>query len=105
MRCVCGCKSPPVVLHHPIRQQVIRRYGGDPGDRRSMVPIAQVCHERHHSGARRIPLARLPDELFEFAEELMGPGPAYNELERQHAGDPGRDARMRGLLERWEAQR
>jgi hypothetical protein len=41
-----------------------------------------------------------PDSVYEFAEETLGAGPAYEYLRRRYAGP---DARLDGLLVRYTA--
>jgi hypothetical protein len=94
--CICGCGHPAVALHHVVYQQEIRRRNGDTSDPRSMVPVAQVCHERHHSHFRSLPLSVLPDEAFDFARDLMGAGAAFNYLGRHYSGA---DVRLQMLLQ------
>lgn len=103
--CICGCGQMAVALHHIVFQQELRRVaGGDEAlrvrlvsDERGMVPVAQSCHERAHSRSRPLPLSALPDEVFEFAEETLGTGRAYNYLRRTLIGeDPRLDALLDG---------
>lgn len=88
-------------MHHVVTQQEIKRHA-TPGqksrllkDKRNLVPMDFHHHGAHHSGARRIWLADLPDSVFEFAVELMGAGPAYEYLARYYRGD---DERLDALL-------
>lgn len=67
---VCGGRA--VHMHHCVTRQELRRRGGDPADARNLVPVCWRCHGDHHSAARRIPLRVLPEQVFVFAEELMG---------------------------------
>lgn len=102
MRCVCGCDGPVLPYsHHVVYQQELRWVAkrlrvaarGLLDDPRNLVPITFDCHGRHHSGARRFELARLPDSVFEFAAEVLGVGPGYEYLRRRYAGeDPRLDA-------------
>jgi hypothetical protein len=94
-RCICGCGGRAVHQHHVVTRQELRRHGGDPKDPRNLVPVALDCHGGHHSGAARLRLNRLPDSCFEYAVELMGPGPAYEYLGRFYRGE---DARLAALL-------
>jgi hypothetical protein len=64
-------------------------------DPRNLVPVAFVCHERHHSRFLPLELRVLPDSVFEFAAELLGPGPAHLYLARYYRG---RDPRLDALL-------
>ncbi len=101
MKCVCGCGKRAVHQHHVIYQQHLRQHGGDDKDRRNLVPMAHRCHGTHHSGAHRLSLTRLPDSVFVFAEELLGPGGAYEYLRRRYAND---DWRLEELLARSEGK-
>lgn len=116
-RCVCGCgrRAQHGVGHHVIYQQQLRKLTvrdvGPPDiareialirDKRNLVPVALECHHAHHNGSRKLPLAVLPDGVFEFAGEVMGPGKAYDYLRRHYAND---DPRHDALLAEWEASR
>jgi hypothetical protein len=79
-----------------IYRQHLRQHGGDLKDPRNLVPMAFDCHFAHHSGAKRLRLRLLPDSVFTFAAELLGPGLAYETLGRYYAGD---DPRLAALLE------
>lgn len=116
-RCICGCGQVGRHKHHAIYQQHIRQYAKhDPTgwgwgyeekaavssrvagllrDKRNLIPVAFECHDAHHRGAERYRLHMLPDSVFEFAEELMGPGPAYEYLRRHYDGS---DMRLELLL-------
>lgn len=113
-RCVCGCGQRSANMHHVVYAQKIREcvprlpfgYGYEAvaaasrqqgamlKDRRNLVPVAFGCHADHHTGAKRLPLAVLPDSVFEFAFELLGPA-AFDYLGRRYGGD---DARLDALL-------
>lgn len=101
--CICGCGNMAVVRHHVIAQQELRRVAGRDmalkdtlcGDPRGMVPMAQSCHERHHSRSRPLRLCVLPDEAFVFAAEVLGRERAYTYLSRTCVGE---DARLDALL-------
>ena len=101
--CICGCGQPAAIFHHVVYQQELRRVALHDttlkatlcGDTRGMVPMAQSCHERHHSRSRPLRLAVLPDEAFVFAAEVLGRERAYNYLSRTCTGE---DARLDALL-------
>jgi hypothetical protein len=102
-RCACGCGSRGGHDHHVIYRQELRHratlersYRSLETDRRNIVPMAFDCHGGHHSGAARLHLSRLPDSCFEFAEEIMGAGAAFEYLGRYYAGE---DPRLSALLE------
>lgn len=101
MKCICGCGKRAVHRHHAIYRQHLRQHGGDENDRRNLVPMAHRCHGTHHSGAWRLPLAVLPDSVYEFALELLGPGPAFEYLRRRYQGE---DWRLDELLARSEGK-
>lgn len=100
-RCVCGCGKPAPHGHHCVTQQEIKRHAPRAErnrrlkDRRNIVPMDWGCHFRHHSGERRLYLDALPDSVFEFAQEVMGAGAAYEFLRRYYKGE---DARLEALL-------
>src|SRR5262245_38584626 len=113
MACFCGCgRQRGLQWHHVIYQQELRRlvreqqeYAGPPdivremalvGDHRNMVAVGPKCHAAHHARARPYLLKKLPDSVFEFAEEVMGAGPAYEYLRRRYEGT---DQRLDRLLE------
>lgn len=93
-RCICGCGQFATVEHHAILEQIVRREHGDVKDPRNLVPIANGCHAAHHARRRKIDLEKLPDSVYEFAAELLGPGKAFNALRRAYAGD---DPRLEAL--------
>lgn len=105
MTCACGCGRPATILHHCVRRQEIRRYDGSMGDERNLIPLAHdPCHEWHHNAARRLRSSVLPDSVFEFAAELMGPGRAANFMIRHYSGAVN-DKRVLGLLDAWDEGR
>jgi hypothetical protein len=66
------------------------------GDVRNLVPVAFACHGQHHSRQAPLDLRVLPDSVFEFAAEVLGPGPAWSYLDRRYRGrDPRMDAMLR----------
>lgn len=87
---LCGRRA--VHMHHVVYQQFIR---GHEKDDRNMVPVCFRCHERHHSRTCVFSLGLLPDSVFEFAAEVLGPGPAYERLRRTYRGE---DRRLTALL-------
>lgn len=118
MRCICGCGQRGVHDHHVVYEQVVRRAYRDlqragkscrwqseaaaVNDGRNIVPIAFGCHGGQHGGNDRLRLSKFPDRCFEFAAELLGPGKAYEYLNRRYAGP---DPRLDRLLDAWEAVR
>lgn len=110
-RCICGCGRRSVNRHHCIYAQALRPLSPLGGknyvdraersarqaellkDPRNLVPVAWQCHQNHHAGSARFPLAVLPDSVYEFAVEVLGAGPAYEYLKAHYAGsDPRLDA-------------
>lgn len=81
-------------MHHAIYAQHVERAGGDLNDDRNLVPVAFSCHGAHHGRSRPFELGMLPDSVFAFALELLGPA-AFDYLRRRYAGD---DPRLEGLL-------
>lgn len=117
---MCGCgRRRGVQLHHVVYRQEIRRVvrddhhmapgylaGGPPdvtreltllADQRNLVPVGPKCHAAHHNRDRPLAIRLLPDCAFEFAEELLGAGRAYEYLSRRYSG---RDPRLDVLLAR-----
>lgn len=100
-RCVCGCGAAGRHKHHVVFQQHIR-VEAPPGSRgrllrdsRNLVPMALACHSAFHGHMLHLPARRLPDSVFEFAVELLGPGAAYEYLSRRYSGS---DERLGGML-------
>jgi hypothetical protein len=98
--CVCACGNPVVHSHHvTYRQTIVAARPADLkaaiADERNLVPVAFRCHANHHARSRPYALSMLPDSVFEFAAELLGPGKAYNRLRRVYVGE---DARLDALL-------
>ena len=46
-------------------------------DPRNAMACCDPCHERHHSAAKRLPLAALTEENLEFAREVLGEAADY----------------------------
>lgn len=92
--CIRDCGLPATVWHHVIYKQVVRREHGDVDDPRNLVPICDRCHVDHHDREDPLELTDLPDSVYEFAAELLGPGKAFNALRRAYAGD---DPRLEAL--------
>lgn len=95
-RCICGCGGKQNAMHHVVYAQVVRREGGDVKDARNLVPVARWCHHAHHDRRKPLALSVLPDDVFSFARELLGAGPAHAYLTRYYVGG---DARLDALLE------
>ena len=96
MRCICDCGRLVVHRHHVVyRQHIPAETHEDP---RNLVPVANNCHWGHHNASCRYELRMLPDSVFEFAAEVLGPGKAFNYLQRRYAGeDPRLDALLEGV--------
>jgi hypothetical protein len=101
---VCGCKQPAANRHHCVYEAELRRIvaAGRPSrdalpadqralllalttDPRNLIAVAFQCHGAHHLGACRYRLGVLPDSVFEFAAEVLGPR-AHGYLRRRYAG-------------------
>lgn len=113
-RCICGCDERVAAQHHVVYKQELkrvasergdgRRPGGWPGgswktlvnDPRNLVHVAFDCHGAHHLRAKPYRLVMLPDSVFEFAAEVLGPGKAFNYLRRRY---DGKDERLDALLD------
>lgn len=110
-KCVCGCGQRSANNHHAVYRQELKLWAvgrrGDTikgkgsrtfddlaKDERNLVPMTFDCHLAHHNRSRTLPLAKLPDPVFEFAAELMGPA-AFDYLRHYYAGD---DPRLKALL-------
>lgn len=81
-RCaVCG--YPSSVSHHVVYAQHLR-----PAERwatANVLPLCNGCHEAHHNGSRRIPVARLLPWNLVFAREVLG-GAWEGYMERRYGG-------------------
>lgn len=96
--CVCGCGVRGKERHHVVYAQHCRAAGASTGDLRNIVAVATACHAAHHNRSRPLELRVLPDSVFEFAAEVLGPGKAFNYLERRYAGaDPRLDALLQDV--------
>lgn len=116
VRCVCGCGARAVQQHHVVTRARLRDVAkeaarADPGgpdwetrwgvlcaSKRNLVPVSVRCHMEHHASGvrqRRLRLAALPDSVFEFAAEVLGPERAYSYLGRRYVGS---DMRLEFLL-------
>lgn len=93
-KCICGCGQRAVHYHHAVYEQHVEREGGDVKDPRNLVPVAFACHGAHHGRSRPFELAVLPDEVFTFAGDLLGPA-GFDYLRRRYVGD---DQRLEALL-------
>lgn len=108
MKCFCGCGARAVAEHHVIYRQelrwVARRRARDlprvslkalVEDPRNLVPVGLGCHRAHHDRRQPFSLRKLPDSVYEFAAEVLGPGPAYVYLSKRYAGH---DERLDALV-------
>lgn len=72
----CG-KRGARIRHHVVREQDVRREGGDPWDLDNAMLLGRwcECHARHHegSGRRKLPRRLIPPAAVYFAERLLGP--------------------------------
>lgn len=102
----CGGRCGPLVQHHIVTAQEVRRRGGAIWDPRNALTLGAYCHAQHHAHVQPIPLVYLPDAALEFAFELLGPA-AFDYLGRRYGGDDARlfDPDGNPLTGRWaEAQ-
>jgi hypothetical protein len=82
-RCaVCGGRA--VHSHHVVYEQHVRKHGGDPRDRRNLMPLCLGCHGAHHNRSRVIPVRRLSLSNLEFAAGLLGEEYAEDYLARYY---------------------
>lgn len=74
--CQCGCDRFSLHLekHHVTERQTVVREGRPDleWDPRNGMYLAPICHARHTSAMRRIPLPSVPDAAVAFAVELFG---------------------------------
>lgn len=92
--CVCGCRRPGVHRHHVFLEQRLPARARRDG--RNLVWLSFDCHGAHHGGGPgRLPLTALPDAVFEFAAEIVGPS-AFDYFRRRYRGD---DPRLAALLD------
>jgi 5-methylcytosine-specific restriction endonuclease McrA len=83
---VCGSRTA-LVAHHVVTRNHVEREGGDAWDTRNAIPLCSGpsgCHAAHHNRTRPIPLSVVPAETLEFANELLGAGPAGAYFERYY---------------------
>lgn len=93
--CICGCGVRAIQRHHVIYAQHCRAEKASVNDLRNLVPVAKECHEAHHNRKRPYSLSSMPDSVFEFAAEALGPDRAFNYLRRRYTGP---DARLEALI-------
>lgn len=101
MNCPCGCAWRVTHRHHVVYQQHVRQHNGDLDDPRNLIPVAWRCHHEHHSRLRPYRMVMLPNEVFDFARDLMGGPAAYEYLARRYDGS---DIRLQRLLVDWPAE-
>lgn len=92
-RCV-ACNGRGVHRHHVIYAQAVEREGGNVADDRNLVWVCFTCHGNHHGRSKPLDLGMLPDSVFEFAGQLLGPA-GFDYLRRRYVGE---DARLEALL-------
>lgn len=118
-RCIAPmCEERAVQQHHCVYQQELRRRWQSEvrhwkddralvrvpwaslaelrGDGRNLIPMCLKHHASHHNRFAVLPAATLPFGVFEFAEELMGPGAAFEYLRRTYRGDDPRLDYLKG---------
>jgi hypothetical protein len=67
-----------------VYEQHVRKHGGDPRDRRNLMPLCLGCHGAHHNRSRVIPVRRLSLSNLEFAAGLLGEEYAEDYLARYY---------------------
>lgn len=92
-RCI-ACAGRAVHRHHTIYEQHIEREGGDVADDRNLVWVCFQCHGAHHGRSAPLELGMLPDSVFAFAFDLLGPA-SFDYMRRRYSGD---DPRLEALL-------
>jgi hypothetical protein len=107
------CEERAVQRHHIVtRQECVRRWREKSKrpdlpwpwptssallkDGRNLTPICLRHHASHHNRFAVLPAASLPSGVFEFAEELMGAGAAFEYLRRTYRGDDPRLDYLKG---------
>ncbi len=81
-------------VHHCVYAQAVVREGGDKWDPRNRLLLCSFCHLSHHKGGTPLPIAVLPDSVFEFGAELLGPEAAFEYIKRRYAGNDPRHAAL-----------
>ena len=85
------CHRRGVHAHHAVYRQHLP--AGTLRDPRNLVRVCFECHGAHHGRSRVLPLRVLPDPVFAFAADALGPSAAYSYLARYYTGpDPRLDA-------------
>jgi hypothetical protein len=73
----CGRRGKRM-RHHVVREQDVRRYGGDPWDQANQMLLGRHyvcrCHDDHHApnGRKQLSRRRIPAAALDFARRLMG---------------------------------
>ncbi len=94
-----ACGQPgPLVRHHVLPEQRVRREGGDVYDPRNSMELGRwcVCHEQHTNASHRLAMVLVPDDAIDYTSELLGPGAAYDFFIRTY-GHAEHDARLATL--------
>lgn len=102
-----ACGRPATAHHHAVYQQELRRIARGPAefrafrsDTRGFVACCDLCHNAHHARQSPFLLSVLGEEVFVFAEQIMGAGCAFEYLRRRYAGvDPRLDALLDHVTE------
>jgi hypothetical protein len=83
----CG-RHGKLLRHHVVREQDVRREGGDPWDQDNAMDLGRycACHGNHHApnGRHKLPLAKVPSSAVVFAVRLMGEDRADTYLQRHY---------------------
>lgn len=86
--CQCGCDRYALrrERHHIIERSwlVKNGYGRYEFDQRNSMLLHPLCHARHTSAFRRIPIEAVPEAALAFCVELLGEDRAALELTRRY---------------------
>jgi len=108
--CMCGCGRTADRKHHVVYRDKLSRVASDDAgrggrqippykalikDRRNLLKVASSCERAHHAGSVVYPLSCLPDSVFEFAAEVLGPT-AFAYLRGRYSGE---DSRLEALTD------
>lgn len=97
---VCGARRVTHGHHVIYEAEVARHRPTERHDLRNRLVVCVPCHGSHHKRTKPIHLNNLPDSVFQYGAELLGPGRAYEYLRRRY---DGADPRLDALLAEHEA--
>lgn len=75
---VCGTEWAEPDAHHVLPKQLLKRLGLPLWDPRNSLPLCPIgstdfrCHERHETGARKIPRLALRECNLDYVSEVLG---------------------------------